>query len=115
VRASVGLPYQAEVKEPTVAAQAEVNITDAFLSQDGGTLIIEGKVQNTGGEPLTVGVGDVSLTSSAGMSDLRMAAPPLPWTIEPNQTQVIELQYAKPDASAALLSLLGYSFEIRGL
>ena len=115
VRASVGLPYQAEVEEPTVAAQAEVNITDAFLSQDGSTLIIEGEVRNTGGEPLTVGVGDVSLTSSAGMSDLRMAAPPLPWTIEPGQTQVIELQYAKPDASATLLSLLGYSFEIRGL
>ncbi len=92
-----------------------MNITDAFLSQDGSTLIIEGEVRNTGGEPLTVGVGDVSLTSSAGMSDLRMAAPPLPWTIEPGQTQVIELQYAKPDASATLLSLLGYSFEIQGL
>jgi len=44
-----------------------------------------------------------------------MAAPPLPWTIQPGQTQVIELQYSKPDASTALLALLGYSFEVRGL
>ena len=115
LRASVGIPYQAEVEEPTVAGQAEVNITDAFLNEDGSTLIIEGEVRNTGGESLTVELSDVSLTSSAGMSDLRMAAPPLPWTIEAGQTQVVELQYVRPDASAALLSLLGYSFEIRGL
>jgi hypothetical protein len=44
-----------------------------------------------------------------------MAAPPLPWTIAPGQNQVIELQYVRPDASAALLTLLGYTFEIQGL
>jgi len=44
-----------------------------------------------------------------------MAAPLLPWTVQPGQTQVIELQYPKPDAPAALLTLLGYSFEIQGL
>jgi len=114
LQVSVNIPYQAEAG-PAEAGQAEVNITDAFLSDDGGVLIIEGEVRNTGTEPLTVEVGDVSLTSSAGMSDLRMAAPPLPWTIEPGQTQVVELQYARPEASAALLSLLGYSFEIQGL
>jgi len=114
LQVSVNIPYQAEAG-PAEASQAEVNITDAFLSDDGGVLIIEGEVRNTGAEPLTVEVGDVSLTSSAGMSDLRMAAPPLPWAIEPGQTQVVELQYARPEASAALLSLLGYSFEIQGL
>lgn len=114
LRASVSIPYQVEAG-PASPGQAEVNITDAFLSDDGDVLIIEGEVRNTGAEPLTVEVGDISLTSVAGMSDLRMAAPLLPWTIEPGQMQVIELQYAKPDASAALLSLLGYSFEIQGL
>jgi hypothetical protein len=114
LRASVSIPYETGV-EPTLAAQAEVTITDAFLSGDGDVLIVEGEVQNMGGEPLTVELSDVSLTSSAGMSDLRMAAPPLPWTVQPGQTQVIELQYTKPDAPAALLALLGYSFEIQGL
>jgi len=114
LRASVSIPYQAGA-EPTSAGQAEVTITDAFLNDDSDKLIIEGEVRNTGAKPLTVEIGDISLTSSAGMSDLIMAAPPLPWMIEPGQMQVIELQYAKPDAPAALLSLLGYSFEIQGL
>jgi len=113
-RASVSIPYETGA-EPASAAQAEVSVTDAFLSGDGDVLIIEGEVQNIGEEPLTVEVSDVSLTSSAGMSDLRMAAPLLPWTVQPGQTQVIELQYPKPDAPAALLTLLGYSFEIQGL
>ncbi|MEE8390752.1 MAG: hypothetical protein V3S14_08165, partial [Anaerolineae bacterium] len=65
--------------------------------------------------PITVELSDISLTSSAGMSALSVAAPPLPWTIQPGQTQVIELKYEKPDASTVLLTLLGYSFEIRGV
>jgi hypothetical protein len=92
-----------------------VAVTDAFLSPDGDLLILEGEVQNVGGQSLDVRLSDISLSSSAGVSELRLAAPPLPWTVEPGQTQVIELQYAKPQASAALLSLLGFSFEINGL
>jgi len=114
LRASVNIPYEAG-GEPVSAGQAEVTITDAFLSGDGHVLIIEGEVQNSGAGPLTVELSDISLTSSAGMSDLRMAAPPLPWTVQPGQTQVIELQYEKPAASTGLLTLLGYSFEIQGL
>jgi hypothetical protein len=49
------------------------------------------------------------------MSALRSAAPQLPWIIQPGQSQIIELEYPKPDASAALLELLGHSFEIGGL
>jgi hypothetical protein len=114
LRASVGIPYEPEAA-PSPAGQSEVNISDAFLSREGDTLIIEGEVRNTGVEPLTVELSDISLTSSGGMSDLRLAAPPLPWTVQPGQAQIIELQYSKPDASAALLTLLGYSFEIQGL
>jgi len=114
LRASVNIPHEAAA-EPALGGHAEVTITDAFLSSDGGVLIIEGEVQNSGPGPLTAELGDVSLTSSAGMSELRMVAPSLPWTIQPGQTQVIELQYEKPGASTALLTLLGYSFEIQGL
>jgi hypothetical protein len=112
--ASVGIPYETPT-EPSVANQIEAVITDAFLSVDGGTVVIEGEMRNTGDEAFTVALNSVSLTSSAGIGELRMAAPPLPWTIAPGQTQVIELQYARPDASAALLTLLGYTFEIQGL
>jgi hypothetical protein len=92
-----------------------VTVTDAFVDDEGNVLIIVGEVRNGGTEPLTVEMADVTLSSSAGASELIMTAPPLPWSIEPGQAQVIELQYQRPDASAALLELLGYSFEIAGL
>ena len=114
LRVSVSIPYEA-TSQPVTAAQAEVSITDAFLNGDGDVLLIEGEVRNIGEGPLTVELSDIRLTSSGGMSELRAAAPPLPWTIQPGETQIIELQYTKPDASAALLALLGYSFEIQGL
>jgi hypothetical protein len=115
-RVSVSIPYEPDT-EPSSPAQAEVKVDEdgTFLSSSGDLLIITGEVRNTGGEPLTVELGDISLTSSAGISALQVAAPPLPWTIQPGQAQMVELQYDKPDAATALLTLLGYSFEIRGL
>jgi len=92
-----------------------VSVTDVFLNMRGDVLHVEGEIRNAGEGPLTLGLSDIIMTSSAGMADLHLAAPPLPWTIEPGQMQVIELQFARPNASAALLTILGYSFEIQGL
>ncbi|MFL7791209.1 MAG: DUF4352 domain-containing protein [Anaerolineae bacterium] len=114
VWASVGISYEGE-EEPIEPARAEVYITDALLSGDKSKLIIEGEIRNVGGSPLTVEVRDITLSSSAGLVKLIVAAPPLPWTIEPGQSRVIELQFEKPDAASAVLTLLGYSFEIGGL
>jgi hypothetical protein len=114
LRGSVSIPYEPGA-EPVLAGQADVTITDAFLSDNGNVLNIEGEVRNTGNGSLAVEMDDISLTSSAGMSALRSAAPPLPWVIDPGQTQIIDLQYDTPAASTALLTLLGYSFEIGGL
>jgi hypothetical protein len=100
---------------PISPDQYSVAITDVFLNLRGDVLHIQGEIRNTGENPLTVGLSDITLTSSAGLSDLLLAAPPLPWTVQPGQTQVIELQYSTPAASAALLTILGYSFEIQGL
>jgi hypothetical protein len=114
VWASVGIPFEGEL-EPAEPAQAEVTITDALLGSDGSTLLIEGEVRNVGGSTLTVEASDITLSSSAGIGELLADAPPLPWTIEPGQTRVIELQFEKPEAASVLLTLLGYSFEISGL
>jgi hypothetical protein len=114
LQASVSIPYQGmEPEPPASAGRATVSIDDVFLDDD--LLVIEGQVRNTGDGPLTLTVDDVVLSSSAGMGTLFVAAPPLPWTIEPGQTQFIELQYDKPDASTVLLTLAGHSFEIGGL
>lgn len=113
LQARVRIPFEGGTAGPPQVGQAEVSVSDAFLDDD--VLIIEGQVRNVGSELLTVEQGDIRLTSSAGTGELRMAAPPLPWLVEPGQTQIIELQYDKPAASTALLSLAGYSFEIAGL
>jgi len=113
--ASVGIPYEGGTTDDTGPMQPEVTVTDAFLGDDGNTLIIEGEVWNKDTRSLVVESSDVALSSSAGLSDLVMEAPALPWTIEPGQRQVIELQYQRPEASTVLLELLGYSFEIGGL
>ena len=115
LRASVSIPYEGGAVGPVSGGQAEVDVTDAFLNSAGDVLFIEGEIHNAGSEPFTVELNDISLTSSGGTSTLRVAAPPLPWTVQPGQTQVIELQYEKPAASTALLAMLGYSFEIQGL
>jgi hypothetical protein len=116
-RVSVSVPYEAEPEATPVTSvmKAQVSITDVFLDSSEELVIIEGEVENTGIEAFTVEVGDVKLTSSAGIAALRSAAPPLPWTLDPGETQIVEFQYERPGAATALLSLLGYSFEIRGL
>jgi hypothetical protein len=116
LRANVSIPYEPG-SEPAALGQAEVTIDgdSTFLGSGGSVLVIGGTVRNAGEAPLTVELSDISLTSSAGMSAMRSAAPPLPWTIQPGEAQVIELQYEKPDAATALLTLMGFSFEIRGL
>lgn len=114
VQASFAIPFEGQ-KAPSTAGRIEVVLTEAFLSSDRGTLVVEGEIRNLGEEPASVDLNQITLTSSAGMGVLRMAAPPLPWTIPAGQTQVIELQYAKPDAPAVLLTIAGYSFEIQGL
>ncbi len=117
VKAKVRIPYESEGETGNTTGTGVLNatITDAFLNNAGDMLIIEGELHNSGEAPLTVDVDEISLTSSAGLSALVSAAPQLPWTIQPDQSQIIELQYEKPDASTALLELRGFSFEIDGL
>lgn len=112
IRASVQIPHESGAPS---AVHADVTISDAFLNDARDTLIIEGEIRNSGASQITVEARDISLSSSAGISELQMAAPPLPWAIQPGQSQVIELQYVRPGASSVLLELLGYSFEIGGL
>lgn len=112
--ARIGIPYEGAAQGSSSVADTEVTVDDAFLDDEGDAVIIVGTVRHSGAEPLTVETVDVTLSSSSGPSELIRAAPPFPWSIEPGQEQVIELEYERPDASSALLELLGYSFEIGG-
>jgi len=111
----VRIPQEEGADGDSAAPQPEVTISDAYLGEDGNTLIIEGELRNVGASPLVVERADITLSSSAGLSDLVTVNPSLPWTVEPGQFLTFDLEYERPDASTVLLQLLGYSFEIGGL
>lgn len=93
-----------------------VQLTDAFYDAGRNVIVIAGNVANQGESPLEVTTEDVSLTSGAGESALQTASPLLPWRIEPGSEQVFELQFARPQGTeSALLTMLGFTFEIQGL
>lgn len=112
LRARFSIPY-APPARPTVLP--EVTVLDAFLSEDGSTLLVEVELHNPGMEDFTVTKDDVSLSSSAGPGELRMAAPPFPWIIPGGESREVELQFARPGASTAIVTILGYTFEISGM
>jgi hypothetical protein len=111
----VRIPQEGGADEGSGDSPPEVAITDAFLADDGDTLIIEGELRNVGGGPLVVEPADLNLTSAAGMGELILADPSLPWEVRLGETLLFDLEYRRPDASTVLLQLLGYSFEVGGL
>jgi hypothetical protein len=113
--ASVSIPHEGQVVTPIEPPRAQVIIDDALPGKNGTTLLIEGQVRNVGGTPLVIETRDVTLSSSSGMGELVLANPPLPWNIEPGNSVFIELQFKKPDAPSALLTVMGFSFDISGL
>lgn len=111
--ASFVLPYQKPAPGP---AQPQVTLTGAFVDQGRGMIVVNGVARNTGESPLTVNPTDVALTSGAGRSELEVATPPLPWTIQPGGEQSFELQFVRPTGVASvLLNLLGFTFQVEGL
>ncbi len=112
LRARFSIPYT----PPTSPAPLpEVEVLDAFLGEGGSTLHVVAEIYNPGADLLTVTADDVSLSSSAGPGELEMAAPPFPWTIPGGESREVELQFARPGASTAIVTILGYTFEISGM
>lgn len=112
VRARFSLSY---TPPPAATAMAEVAVLQAFLGEGGEVLHIVARVRNSGQAPLEVTQGDISLSSRAGPTELQMAAPLLPWTIQPGEEREVELQFARPQATTCIVTILGYTFEISGL
>lgn len=111
--ASFVLPYQKPAPGP---AQPQVALTGAFVDQGRGMIVVNGVVRNTGESSLAVNPTDVTLTSGAGSSELAVATPPLPWTIEPGSEQSFEFQFVRPAGVASvLLNILGFTFQVEGL
>jgi hypothetical protein len=70
--------------------------------------ISEGRVQVT--------EESISLSSwTDGELTLVAPAPALPWTIEPGELRLFQLQFELPTADSALLNVLGYTFSLENL
>ncbi len=112
VRAQFSLSY---TPPPVATAVAEVTVLQAFLGEGGEVLHIVARVRNGGQAPLEVTERDILLSSRAGSAELQVAAPPLPWTIAAGEAREVELQFARPQATTCVFTILGYTFEISGL
>ena len=98
-----------------VPVAAEVTVLEAFLADDGDVLHIVARIRNAGDVALNVSADGVSLSSSAGAGELLLAAPPFPWMVGSGDTREVEVQFARPDASTAVVTILGFAFEVSGL
>jgi hypothetical protein len=112
--ARFAIPYQTATGTPS-PAPLMVEVFDAFLAEDGEILHVLADLTNAGPVALTVTEDDIGLSSSAGPGELELAAPSLPWTIDGGDTREVELMFARPEASSAVIAILGYTFEISGL
>ncbi len=112
LRARFSLTY---TPPPVAIPLAEVTVLQAFLGEGGEVLHIVALVRNSGQGSLEVTERDISLSSRAGGTELRAAAPPLPWTIAAGEAREVELQFARPQATTCVVTILGYTFEISGL
>jgi len=106
------IPYEPAHIAPSLP---QVDVTQAFLGEGDEVIHVVARIRNTGTVAVTVTADDIFLSSSAGAGELRLAAPPFPWTIEAGDTREVELQFGRPDADTALVTILGYTFEISGL
>ena len=114
LQARFAIPYTPAPTSPSASA-FEVDVFDAFIGEDGQVLHILADIYNDGDVAITVTVEDVSLSSSDGEMGLNMAAPQLPWTVPAEDFREVELMFERPNASSAVLTVLGYTFEISGL
>lgn len=114
LRARFAIPYSPDTGVSSASAY-EVDVYDAFVSEDGQVLHILADIYNDSDIALTVMEEDVILSSSAGQMGLTMTAPQLPWTVPADDFREVEMMFERPDASSAVLTILGYTFEISGL
>jgi hypothetical protein len=112
-------PPAAPTSEPPPAvgfARVTVDTDDVFVDRDDGLLDIGLRIENISEGVVQVTEEGVSLSSwTDGELPLVAAAPLLPWTVEPGDLQLFQLQFELPTADTALLSVLDYTFSIENL
>jgi hypothetical protein len=113
------LPAPTATPEPPPSvgfARVSVNSDDVFVNRADAVLDISLEIENISEGLVQVTQDDISLSSWTDNDlSLRAPAPPLPWTIEPGERRLFQLQFDLPTADSALLTVLGYTFAINNL
>jgi hypothetical protein len=120
---TVPVPYSLPAPTPTPEppppvgfARVSVDSDDVFVNWADDVLDISLEIHNVSEGPVEVTKDDISLSSWTDNDlSLQAPAPPLPWTIEPGERRLFQLQFDLPSADSALLTVLGYTFAIDNL
>ena len=107
------LPFQNSSGEQ---GQVNVQVQEATVSQDGGSLLVIGQVTNIGEETVVVDVTDVTLVGATGTIFLKLSTnPAFPWTVPPGQTLLFGVTFQRPLGSEATFTVLDQSFQLSGI
>lgn len=109
----VNIPFQSR---QVADYQASIQLSQATVSQDGGSLLLTGQITNLGDTPLLIDVADVNLVSPLGtVFQMLSTNPAFPWTIAPGQALVYGVTFQRPLDPEATFNLLNQSFQLTGL
>jgi hypothetical protein len=109
----INLPFQDSSSE---YQPVDIQVQEATVSQDGGSLLVVGQITNIGEEAVIVDVSDVSLTGATGTVFLKLSTnPAFPWTVPPAQTLLFGVTFQRPLGSDATFSVLNQSFQLTGI
>ena len=109
----VNLPFQNSTESQQ---QIDVQVQEATVSQDGGSLLVVGQITNVSEETVVVDVTDVSLVGATGTVFLKLSTnPAFPWTVPPGQTLLFGVTFQRPLGSDATFTVLNQSFQLSGI
>jgi hypothetical protein len=95
------------------AAQTSITLTDATISPDQITLLLEGQITNLGEQPVVITEQDISLRTADGAQFLLLSTnPPFPWTVPPGQTLQFFVTYQRPPTESFIFTVLNQPFQL---
>ena len=106
----------AAAQEAADAQTMVIGLIGADVSEDGGSLALQGQITNLGQQTLVVEQSDLSFESLGAVYLIVSSNPPFPWSIDPGQTMPYLVVVQRPfNGDEALFTVLHQSFELTGL
>jgi hypothetical protein len=94
-------------------ANTSITLTDATISTDQISLLLEGQITNLGEQPVIVTEADLSLRTAEGSQFLLLATnPAFPWTVPSGQTLQFFVTYQRPPTDTFVFTILNQPFQL---